>query len=32
MYAAASYVLPIVLDVLGLVLVRGVVERVGVHC
>ena len=32
MYAAVSYVLPVVLDVLGLVLVRGVLERVGVHC
>ena len=32
MYVAVSYVLPVVLDVLGLVLVRGVVERVGVHC
>ena len=31
-YAAVLYVLPVVLDVLGLVLVRGVVERVGVHC
>ena len=32
MYAAVSYVLTVLLDVLGLVLVRGVVERVGVHC
>ena len=32
MFAAVPYVLPVVLDVLGLVLVRGVVERVGVHC
>ena len=32
MYAAVPYVLPVVLDVLGLVLVRGVVELVGVHC
>ena len=32
MYAAVPYVLPVVLDVLGLVLVRGVVERVDVHC
>ena len=32
MYAAPSYMLPAVLDVCGLVLVRGVVERVGVHC
>ena len=32
MYAVVSYVLPVVLDVLGLVLVLGVVERVGVHC
>ena len=29
MFAAVPYVLPVVLDVLGLVLVRGVVERVG---
>ena len=32
MFAAVPYVLPVVLDVLGLALVRGVVERVGVHC
>ena len=32
MYDAVPYVLPVVLDVLGLVLVRGVVERVVVHC
>ena len=32
MFAAVPYVLPVVLDVLGLVLVRGVVERVDVHC
>ena len=32
MFAAVPYVLPVVLDVLGLVLVHGVVERVGVHC
>ena len=32
MFADVAYVLPVVLDVLGLVLVRGVVERVGVHC
>ena len=32
MFVAAPYVLPVVLDVLGLVLVRGVEERVGVHC
>ena len=32
MFAAVPYVLPVVLDLLGLVLVRGVVERVGVHC
>ena len=32
MFAAVPYVLPVVLDVIGLVLVRGVVERVGVHC
>ena len=30
MYAAVSYVPPVILDVLGLVLVRGVMERV--HC
>ena len=32
MFAAMPYVLPVVLDVLGLVFVRGAVERVGVHC
>ena len=32
MFVDAPYVLPVVLDVLGPVLVRGVVERVGVHC
>ena len=32
MYAAVPYVLPVVLDVLGLILVRGVVERVVVRC
>ena len=32
MYASVSYVLPADLDVLGLVLVLGVVESVGVHC
>ena len=32
MYAAVPYVLPVVLDVLGLVLVRGVVEGVVVRC
>ena len=32
MFVAVPYVRPVVLDVLGLVLVRGVVERVGVHC
>ena len=32
MYAAVPYVLPVVLDVLGLVLVGGIVERVVVRC
>ena len=32
MYAAVPYVLAVVLDVLGLVLVRGVMERVVVRC
>ena len=32
MFAAVPNVLPVVSDVLGLVLVRGVAERVGVHC
>ena len=32
MYASVSYVLPVDLDVLGLVLVLGVVKIVGVHC
>ena len=32
MYASVSYVLPVDIDVLGLVLVLGVVESVGVHC
>ena len=32
MYASASYVLPVDLDVRGLVLVLGVVDIIGVHC
>ena len=32
MYASVAYVLPADLDVLGLVLVLGVVDIVGVHC